>query len=165
MLRSAGERGVSESQSVGRGRGATIIRRSGDARTVGAPYPSSGGTVAVRIGSRGGTKPCRQLRRSEPPWRRTGTAIWDTFGVNPSEVVVRTARPEDLDGIVTVLATKRPGSITSNVPNQRQRETWTEVLERPGLTTYVAVVGGQVVGTATLLTMPNLTYDCAPTAF
>jgi GNAT superfamily N-acetyltransferase len=33
------------------------------------------------------------------------------------------------------------------------------------MTVYVAEVGGRVVGTATLLVMPNLTYQCAPTAF
>lgn len=33
------------------------------------------------------------------------------------------------------------------------------------LTVYLAEVNRQVVGTATLITVPNLTYDCAPTAF
>lgn len=33
------------------------------------------------------------------------------------------------------------------------------------LTVYLAEVDGQVVGTATMMTMPNLTYGCAPTAF
>jgi GNAT superfamily N-acetyltransferase len=33
------------------------------------------------------------------------------------------------------------------------------------LTVYLAELEGQVIGTATLLTMPNLTYGCAPTAF
>ncbi len=34
-----------------------------------------------------------------------------------------------------------------------------------GLTVYLAEVDEQVVGTATLMVMPNLTYGCAPTAF
>jgi GNAT superfamily N-acetyltransferase len=33
------------------------------------------------------------------------------------------------------------------------------------LTVYLCEVDGKPVGTATLLLMPNLTYDCAPTAF
>lgn len=33
------------------------------------------------------------------------------------------------------------------------------------LAVYLAEVDGEPVGTASLLLMPNLTYDCAPTAF
>jgi GNAT superfamily N-acetyltransferase len=33
------------------------------------------------------------------------------------------------------------------------------------VTVYLGEVDGEGVGTATLLTMPNLTYECAPTAF
>ncbi|MGH3476208.1 MAG: GNAT family N-acetyltransferase [Nocardioidaceae bacterium] len=33
------------------------------------------------------------------------------------------------------------------------------------LTVYVAAVGVELVGTATALVMPNVTYACAPTVF
>ncbi len=36
---------------------------------------------------------------------------------------------------------------------------------RDGLTLYLAEIGGVAVGTATLLVLPNLTYDCQPSAF
>ena len=39
------------------------------------------------------------------------------------------------------------------------------MMESPDLTVYVAEVDGEVVGTATTMVMPNVTYDCAPTAF
>ncbi len=39
------------------------------------------------------------------------------------------------------------------------------MLRSDDLTVYLAEVDDQVVGTATLMTMPNLTYGCAPTAF
>lgn len=39
------------------------------------------------------------------------------------------------------------------------------MIDTIGLTVYLAEVNGEAIGTATLLTMPNLTYDCAPTAF
>jgi GNAT superfamily N-acetyltransferase len=39
------------------------------------------------------------------------------------------------------------------------------MMATPDLTVYLAEVDGEAVGAATLLTMPNLGYDCAPTAF
>ncbi|MBJ7596329.1 MAG: GNAT family N-acetyltransferase [Candidatus Dormibacteraeota bacterium] len=33
------------------------------------------------------------------------------------------------------------------------------------LTVYLAEISGETVGTATVITLPNLTYGCAPTAF
>jgi GNAT superfamily N-acetyltransferase len=33
------------------------------------------------------------------------------------------------------------------------------------MTVYLAEMDGEPVGTATLMTMPNITYGCAPTAF
>jgi GNAT superfamily N-acetyltransferase len=46
-----------------------------------------------------------------------------------------------------------------------EQQTWMRMTETPGLAVYLAEVDGDVVGTATLLMMPNLTYGCAPTAF
>ena len=33
------------------------------------------------------------------------------------------------------------------------------------MTVYLAEMNGEPVGTATMMTMPNITYGCAPTAF
>jgi len=38
-------------------------------------------------------------------------------------------------------------------------------MNREGLTSYVATLDAEVVATATVVLMPNLTYQCAPTAF
>ena len=43
---------------------------------------------------------------------------------------------------------------------------WARMLATPDLTVYVAEeTGGEIVGTTSLLVLPNLTYDCRPTAF
>ena len=42
---------------------------------------------------------------------------------------------------------------------------WARMLATPDLTVYVAEGGGEIVGTTSLLVLPNLTYDCRPTAF
>jgi GNAT superfamily N-acetyltransferase len=39
------------------------------------------------------------------------------------------------------------------------------MLGTDGLTIYVAEADGEIVGTTSLLVMPNLGYDCHPTAF
>jgi GNAT superfamily N-acetyltransferase len=39
------------------------------------------------------------------------------------------------------------------------------MMETAGLTVYVAEVDDVVVGTATSMVMPNVTYGCAPTVF
>jgi GNAT superfamily N-acetyltransferase len=46
-----------------------------------------------------------------------------------------------------------------------ERQTWDRMMGSRDITVYLAEVDEQVVGTATLMTMPNLTYGCAPTAF
>jgi GNAT superfamily N-acetyltransferase len=61
------------------------------------------------------------------------------------------ARAPDLD----------PGEITA-----RQRATWDRMMATEDLTVYVATVpSGDIVGIVTLLVMPNLGYDCHPSAF
>ncbi|HEY7069238.1 MAG TPA: GNAT family N-acetyltransferase [Acidimicrobiales bacterium] len=48
----------------------------------------------------------------------------------------------------------------------RQRETWDRMMATNDLTQYVATdPGGEIVGIVSLLVMPNLGYDCRPTAF
>lgn len=54
---------------------------------------------------------------------------------------------------------------SSPAASDLERQTWDRMMGSRDLTVYLAEVDEQVVGTATLMTMPNLTYGCAPTAF
>jgi len=76
---------------------------------------------------------------------------------------VRLARPEDLAAVLQVHSA--PGESTPSRPTDLQSRTWARMIESDDLTTYLAEVDGMPVGTATMMTMPNLTYRCAPTAF
>lgn len=77
-----------------------------------------------------------------------------------SQLRVRAAVLEDFGALLRVYEEDR-----STEPTDRERETWRTMLVTDNLSVYVAEVDEQVVGTATLLTMPNLTYACEPTAF
>jgi GNAT superfamily N-acetyltransferase len=78
---------------------------------------------------------------------------------------VRTARPEDLVAVLRVYAQRDAGGRLPDAASDLERTTWIRMMATRDLTVYLAEVGGEPVGTATLLTMPNLTYGCAPTAF
>ena len=78
---------------------------------------------------------------------------------------VRPARSEDLLPVLRVLAHYDAGSPLPAAASEVEEQTWERMMATDDLTVYVAEVDGQLIGTATLLTMPNLTYDCAPTAF
>ena len=43
-------------------------------------------------------------------------------------------------------------------------DTWSHMLAVPGLTVYLAELEGDTVGTASAMLIPNITYDCHPTA-
>lgn len=73
---------------------------------------------------------------------------------------VRAAVLEDLPALLQVYEEGR-----TTEPTEQERETWRSMFVSDTLGVYCAEVDGQVVGTATLLTMPNLTYECQPTAF
>ncbi|MDP9847160.1 GNAT family N-acetyltransferase [Streptosporangium lutulentum] len=79
---------------------------------------------------------------------------------------VRTARPEDLPAILQIYAAERdPNDGSPRAVSDLEQQTWTRMMRSDDLTVYLAEINDQVVGTATLMTMPNLTYNCAPTAF
>ncbi|GAA3073943.1 hypothetical protein GCM10017600_26460 [Streptosporangium carneum] len=42
---------------------------------------------------------------------------------------------------------------------------WERVGATPGLTVYLAELEGEPVGTASMMLMPHITYDCRPSAF
>jgi GNAT superfamily N-acetyltransferase len=73
---------------------------------------------------------------------------------------VRLARLDDLADLLRVYDENRTIS-----PTRRERETWQRMLATDALSVYCAESDDQVVGTASLLVMPNLTYGCDPTAF
>ncbi|MEU4830748.1 GNAT family N-acetyltransferase [Streptosporangium sp. NPDC023615] len=79
---------------------------------------------------------------------------------------VRTTRPEDLSAVLRVYAAEQdPEDDSSRTASDLEQRTWARMMRSDDLTVYLAEVDDQVVGTATLMTMPNLTYGCAPTAF
>ncbi|WP_329426407.1 GNAT family N-acetyltransferase [Streptosporangium sp. NBC_01495] len=78
---------------------------------------------------------------------------------------VRTAFPEDLPAVLRVHAQRDSGDDGPGPISDLERQTWMRMMRSVDLTVYLAEVDGQVVGTATMMTMPNLTYGCAPTAF
>lgn len=78
---------------------------------------------------------------------------------------VRTAGPEDLPAVLAVHARRDRGGDVPRPASDLEVQTWMRMMRSENLTVYLAEVNYQVVGTATLITMPNLTYGCAPTAF
>jgi GNAT superfamily N-acetyltransferase len=50
-------------------------------------------------------------------------------------------------------------------PAHRQEATWERILATADLTVYLAETGTEAVGTASMMLMPHVTYDCRPTAF
>ncbi|GLW99594.1 hypothetical protein Misp02_36810 [Microtetraspora sp. NBRC 16547] len=79
---------------------------------------------------------------------------------------IRTARPEDLVAVLQVYAAERgPDGDSPREVSDLERQTWQQMMRSSGLTVYLAEVNDQVVGTATLMVMPNLTYGCSSTAF
>jgi GNAT superfamily N-acetyltransferase len=76
---------------------------------------------------------------------------------------VRPAGRDDLLGVLRVL--QRDPGLAPGATTDRQRATWDRMMAADGLTVYVACAGAVVVGVVSLQTMPNLGYDCRPTAF
>src|SRR4051794_29166603 len=77
---------------------------------------------------------------------------------------VRPAVSRDLDAVLRIHA-EHAGEARGELPSIRERETWARMMATPDLTVYLAEVEGDVAGTATMMAMPNITYDCDPTAF
>ena len=67
--------------------------------------------------------------------------------------------------MLRVYAQRDAGAHLPDAASDLERTTWMRMMATRDLTVYLAEVEGEPVGTATLLTMPNLTYACAPTAF
>ncbi len=76
---------------------------------------------------------------------------------------VRKSCHDDLLAVVRLY--ERSSELEDGRLSERQRATWDRMMATDALTVYVAEKDGEVVGTCCLLVMPNLTYDCHPTAF
>lgn len=81
------------------------------------------------------------------------------------EIVIRKAVTADMLAVLRVHSHRDPGGQTPESATAIQEETWDLMMSREGLTVYLAEYDGVAVGTATVLLLPNLTYDCQPTAF
>jgi GNAT superfamily N-acetyltransferase len=98
--------------------------------------------------------------------RRTSRAY--RFTMQPSVgYAVRTAVEEDLAGVLRLHNERTESAADAALvePSERQRQTWGQMLATDGLRVYVAEADGQIVGNTCLLTVPNLGYECKPTAF
>jgi GNAT superfamily N-acetyltransferase len=92
--------------------------------------------------------------------------------VNP-RFDVRPALVRDLSSVLSVLAQNQAESPSDDVLSDRrvavsdkQIAMWHRVQASPDVTVYVAEnASGAAVGTACLSILPNITYDCRPTAF
>lgn len=83
---------------------------------------------------------------------------------------VRPAMDGDLASVLKVLADNLSSQPTglpapAAAPSNRQIATWSRISRTPDVTVYLAESGGRPVGTACLSILPNITYDCRPTAF
>jgi GNAT superfamily N-acetyltransferase len=85
---------------------------------------------------------------------------------------VRRAEPADLRAVLAVLAegtaTRHPdpaGPQQRGPASDLQQAAWDRMMRTVDLSVYIAERDGVAVGTATMLIMPHLTYDCRPTAF
>jgi GNAT superfamily N-acetyltransferase len=91
--------------------------------------------------------------------------VGEAPAMNNLDLVIRKAAAGDLLAVLRVHGHRDPGGVTPVVATPAQTVTWDLMLGRQGLTLYLAEIDGVAVGTATLLLLPNLTYDCQPSAF
>jgi ribosomal protein S18 acetylase RimI-like enzyme len=81
--------------------------------------------------------------------------------------VIRTAKREDLPGILQVLE-ELPVTTGEtdrfDIDETRAQEMWSKILAQDGRTVLVAEENGEIVGTLDLIVVPNLTHDLSPWA-
>ena len=80
-------------------------------------------------------------------------------------LVIRVASPPDFLGVLCVHGHRDPWGTSHEIATPLQHATWDQMMSREGLEVYLAETDGIAVGTATLVLLPNLTYDCQPSAF
>jgi GNAT superfamily N-acetyltransferase len=77
-------------------------------------------------------------------------------------VAVRLATPEDLDALLHLYV--ELSAANADVAREEADRVLRDMLAAPGLSLFVAVEHGDVVGTATLVVVPNLTHGARPWA-
>ena len=98
--------------------------------------------------------------------------VWQGRAVSP-RYTVRPALFHDLSSVLDVLAQNQADSPSDDVSSaknavstNKQVTMWERVQASPDAVVYVAeTASGDAVGTACLSILPNITYDCRPTAF
>jgi GNAT superfamily N-acetyltransferase len=98
--------------------------------------------------------------RREPLERRVRSPVMEPLA---SSYAVRKASAGDLLAVVRLY--ERTPDLAADRLSSRQRAMWNRMMATKDLTVYLAETHQQAVGTATLLVMPHVTYDCRPTAF
>jgi GNAT superfamily N-acetyltransferase len=81
------------------------------------------------------------------------------------DVVIRSAEEHDLLAVLQVLATDHPEREIPVEASELERRTWLQMRGSGGPVVYLAELAGAAIGTATMMVMPNVTYECRPTAF
>ena len=83
----------------------------------------------------------------------------------------RVTSESDLSAVLGVLShnqAERPAAFwpdSGQEPSQKQLAMWARIQRTPDVTVYLAESPSEAVGTACLSVLPNITYDCRPTAF
>lgn len=80
-------------------------------------------------------------------------------------LVIRAAGPGDLLAVLAIHGQGASAGVCPEGATDLQQRTWARMQRSEDLTVYLAEIDGNAVGTATQLLMPNVTYQCAPTAF
>lgn len=79
---------------------------------------------------------------------------------------VRPAERDDLLQVLQVLSRADEGRRPwPTEPTSNEVDMWERMMATDDVTVYVADLDGELVGTATFLILPNVTYDCRPTGF
>jgi GNAT superfamily N-acetyltransferase len=82
-----------------------------------------------------------------------------------SPFTIRTADSGDLDAVLRVLALGGSDGLAPQPPSELELQTWDRMMHSAELSVYLSEIDGEAIGTAALMTMPHVTYKCAPTAF
>jgi GNAT superfamily N-acetyltransferase len=80
-------------------------------------------------------------------------------------VLVKRAEHQDLLAVLQVLATDHPERDIPTAASELEERTWTQMSYDGGPIVYLAETAGKAIGTATLMVMSHVTYECRPTAF
>jgi len=80
-----------------------------------------------------------------------------------SSYAIRKASAGDLLAVVRLY--EQAPDLPAGRLSRRQRAMWDRMMATDDLMVYLAETHQQAVGTASLLVMPHVTYDCCPTAF